>query len=240
MPIDRRDFLRAGSLRARGGGARGVRQPAGRARRAKVARLRRARRTRRWSAGSSATARWTAWTCGARAAGAAFPMYFISAQVPVWDPKVRGAWTLEVSGAVQRPLTLTLEELAALPSIVAAREPLLRGRLDRGRRVARRARERTRAARGAHARRRLRRLPELRRRLPRELGPRRARCIRRRSSSTRWTAAGSASAHGAPARVHSPVKLGYKNTKYLTRIVFLPQRNGGYWSDEGYEWYGGV
>ena len=29
-------------------------------------------------------------------------------------------------------------------------------------------------------------------------------------------------AHGAPARVHSPVKLGYKNTKYLTRIVFMP------------------
>jgi len=47
-------------------------------------------------------------------------------------------------------------------------------------------------------------------------------------------------AHGAPARVHSPVKLGYKNTKYLTRIAFMPTRNGGYWSDQGYEWYGGV
>jgi len=47
-------------------------------------------------------------------------------------------------------------------------------------------------------------------------------------------------AHGAPARVYSPVKLGYKNTKYLTRIMFMPQPNGGYWSDRGYEWYGGV
>ena len=46
--------------------------------------------------------------------------------------------------------------------------------------------------------------------------------------------------HGAPARVYSPVKLGYKNTKYLTRIVFMPKANGGYWSDIGYEWYGGV
>ena len=46
--------------------------------------------------------------------------------------------------------------------------------------------------------------------------------------------------HGAPARVHSPVKLGYKNTKYLTRIMFMPSRAGGYWSDRGYEWYGGV
>jgi DMSO/TMAO reductase YedYZ molybdopterin-dependent catalytic subunit len=47
-------------------------------------------------------------------------------------------------------------------------------------------------------------------------------------------------AYGAPARVHSPVKLGYKNTKYLTKIVFMPAANGGYWTDEGYEWYGGV
>jgi DMSO/TMAO reductase YedYZ molybdopterin-dependent catalytic subunit len=45
---------------------------------------------------------------------------------------------------------------------------------------------------------------------------------------------------GAPARVHSPVKLGYKNTKYLTRITFMPNANGGYWSDLGYEWYGGT
>ena len=47
-------------------------------------------------------------------------------------------------------------------------------------------------------------------------------------------------AFGAPARVYSPAKLGYKNTKYLTRIMFLPTANGGYWSDQGYEWYGGV
>jgi DMSO/TMAO reductase YedYZ molybdopterin-dependent catalytic subunit len=46
--------------------------------------------------------------------------------------------------------------------------------------------------------------------------------------------------HGAPARVHSPVKLGYKNTKYLTRVVFMPERNGGYWTDQGYEWFGGT
>ena len=46
--------------------------------------------------------------------------------------------------------------------------------------------------------------------------------------------------HGAPLRLYSPVKLGYKCTKYLTRILFLPEKNGGYWSDQGYEWYGGV
>jgi DMSO/TMAO reductase YedYZ molybdopterin-dependent catalytic subunit len=49
-----------------------------------------------------------------------------------------------------------------------------------------------------------------------------------------------APAYGAPARLHSPVKLGYKNTKYLTRVVFRRTRTGGYWSDRGYEWYGGT
>ncbi|HYW51433.1 MAG TPA: molybdopterin-dependent oxidoreductase [Gemmatimonadaceae bacterium] len=45
---------------------------------------------------------------------------------------------------------------------------------------------------------------------------------------------------GAPARLHSPIKLGYKNTKYLTRVVFRRDRTGGFWSDQGYEWYGGT
>jgi DMSO/TMAO reductase YedYZ molybdopterin-dependent catalytic subunit len=46
--------------------------------------------------------------------------------------------------------------------------------------------------------------------------------------------------YGAPARIHGPVKLGYKNTKFLTKIVVMPAANGGYWSDRGYEWYGGT
>lgn len=28
--------------------------------------------------------------------------------------------------------------------------------------------------------------------------------------------------------------------KYLTPVAFLPARNGGYWSDQAYEWYGGT
>ena len=46
--------------------------------------------------------------------------------------------------------------------------------------------------------------------------------------------------YGAPARIHGPIKLGYKNTKFLTKIVVMPAANGGYWSDRGYEWYGGT
>jgi DMSO/TMAO reductase YedYZ molybdopterin-dependent catalytic subunit len=46
--------------------------------------------------------------------------------------------------------------------------------------------------------------------------------------------------HGAPLRLYSPVKLGYKLTKYLTSITFTRERPGGYWEDQGYPWLGGV
>jgi DMSO/TMAO reductase YedYZ molybdopterin-dependent catalytic subunit len=47
-------------------------------------------------------------------------------------------------------------------------------------------------------------------------------------------------AHGAPLRLYSSVKLGYKMTKYLTRMTFTSERPGGYWEDQGYPWLGGV
>jgi len=46
--------------------------------------------------------------------------------------------------------------------------------------------------------------------------------------------------HGAPLRLYAPHKLGYKLTKYLTRITFTAERPGGYWEDQGYPWFGGV
>ena len=46
--------------------------------------------------------------------------------------------------------------------------------------------------------------------------------------------------HGAPARLYSAVKLGYKMVKYLLYVNFLPERTGGYWEDRGYEWFAGV
>jgi len=46
--------------------------------------------------------------------------------------------------------------------------------------------------------------------------------------------------HGAPLRVYSPIKLGYKLTKYLTRMTFTADRPGGYWEDQGYPWLGGL
>lgn len=46
--------------------------------------------------------------------------------------------------------------------------------------------------------------------------------------------------HGAPLRLYSPIKLGYKLTKYLTRVTFASTRPGGYWEDQGYPWLGGI
>ncbi len=46
--------------------------------------------------------------------------------------------------------------------------------------------------------------------------------------------------HGAPLRLYSPTKLGYKLTKYLFSVEFTDRRPGGYWEDQGYPWFGGV
>lgn len=48
--------------------------------------------------------------------------------------------------------------------------------------------------------------------------------------------------NGAPLRLAAPIKLGYKHSKWVTRIMLtsnlLPQR--GYWEDRGYEWFAGL
>ncbi|WP_218083006.1 molybdopterin-dependent oxidoreductase [Anthocerotibacter panamensis] len=48
--------------------------------------------------------------------------------------------------------------------------------------------------------------------------------------------------NGAPLRVGSPIKLGYKNIKYVQEIMLVNKipEQVGYWEDEGYEWYGGL
>ena len=47
-------------------------------------------------------------------------------------------------------------------------------------------------------------------------------------------------AHGAPLRLYSPTKLGYKLTKYVVSMTFTAERPGGYWEDQGYPWFAGV
>lgn len=49
-------------------------------------------------------------------------------------------------------------------------------------------------------------------------------------------------AHGAPLRIHMPVKLGYKSAKFLysIRVSNVLSREKGFWEDQGYSWYGGI
>ncbi|WP_271254509.1 molybdopterin-dependent oxidoreductase [Pseudanabaena sp. Chao 1811] len=48
--------------------------------------------------------------------------------------------------------------------------------------------------------------------------------------------------NGAPLRLASPVKLGYKLSKWVTRIQLTSElgEKRGYWEDLGYEWYAGL
>ncbi len=173
------------------------------------------------------------------AAGNKLPSYYVSRTVPVWDESVRGKWKLEVSGLVSNPLSLTLEDLQRLPQVSrrvnhycvegwTAVETWTGCAFSELAKVAR-------VSPDAH-------YVDFQSfdddyheswDLESAMHP---------QTVVAYGLDGKMlePAHGAPARVFSPVKLGYKNTKYLTRIVFLPKMNGGYWSDQGYEWYGGT
>jgi DMSO/TMAO reductase YedYZ molybdopterin-dependent catalytic subunit len=175
----------------------------------------------------------------AREAGKRFRSYFISNTVPVWDRGRSGSWALEVGGMVQRPLRLTLDDLMRLPSVTHRVDHFcVEGWTAIARRTGVRVSELARLAGAADD----------------------ARYVDFESFDKgyheSWDRASAmhpqtlvvyaqdgqalSPAYGAPARVFSPVKLGYKNTKYLTRVMFLPARTGGYWSDQGYEWFGGT
>jgi DMSO/TMAO reductase YedYZ molybdopterin-dependent catalytic subunit len=52
--------------------------------------------------------------------------------------------------------------------------------------------------------------------------------------------------HGAPVRLRIATQLGYKSAKWIARIELVSDLkpigggNGGYWEDQGYEWYAGI
>lgn len=48
--------------------------------------------------------------------------------------------------------------------------------------------------------------------------------------------------HGAPVRLRVPTQLGYKSAKWVREIQLAAARpgTGGYWEDQGYEWYAGI
>jgi DMSO/TMAO reductase YedYZ molybdopterin-dependent catalytic subunit len=122
-------------------------------------------------------------------AGNRFPAYHIASTTPVWDQAARGEWRLVVDGAVQHPLTLSLDDLRKSPFVTQKHHHF---------------------------------------------------CVEGWTAVAAFGGVPLSAMYGVPARLHGPERLGYKNTKYLTTITFMSERNGGYWSDRGYEWYGGT
>lgn len=176
---------------------------------------------------------------GGPLAGNRLPAYYISETVPVWDEAVRGPWRLEVTGLVRNPVSLDLDTLMRLPSVTqTVNHYCVEGwtavtewtgvRLSE---IARRVDPLPDAAyvdfesfdSGYHE--------------SWDIDS----ALHHQTLVAYGYQGGMLAAHrGAPARLHGPIKLGYKQVKYLTRIVFLPERNGGYWSDKGYEWFAGT
>ena len=176
---------------------------------------------------------------GAHDTGNKLPSYYISDSVPTWDETVRGKWALEVSGMVSNPRRLSLADLQKLPQVSnrvnhycvegwTAVETWTGVPFSELARLV-----------GADPKARYVDFQSFDKDYHESWDIESA---MHRQTVVAYGLDGKLlqPAHGAPARVFSPVKLGYKNTKYLTKIVFMPQPNGGFWSDQGYEWYGGT
>jgi len=165
----------------------------------------------------------------------AFPAYFISDAMP----SVPANWTLKVGGLVEHPAVLTLDQLQRMP------------RTDM--RVQHHCVEGWSAVASWQGV----RLSEVAKAVGLDS---RVRYVEFRSfDSDYWSSWDVASAlhsqtllaygmnghqlgsgHGAPLRLYSAVKLGYKMVKYLTEVNFLPNKTGGYWENQGYDWFAGV
>jgi DMSO/TMAO reductase YedYZ molybdopterin-dependent catalytic subunit len=164
-----------------------------------------------------------------------FPKYFVSPKMPV----APAAWRLKIGGLVRTPIELSLEELMRLP------------RTDF--RVRHHCVEGWSAVASWHG--------VAMRELAHHVGadPRVQFVEFRSFDSGYWSSWDAPSAlhrqsilaygmnghplgpeHGAPLRLYSAVKLGYKMVKYLTEVNFLDRATGGYWEDKGYEWFAGV
>ena len=46
--------------------------------------------------------------------------------------------------------------------------------------------------------------------------------------------------HGAPIRLHMPIKYGYKQIKRIGLIAYTDMQTDDYWTKLGYDWYAGL
>jgi DMSO/TMAO reductase YedYZ molybdopterin-dependent catalytic subunit len=172
---------------------------------------------------------------------AEFPQY----KIGYFFPDVPPGWRLEVGGMVAHPLSLSLEDLRALPQVrMRVRHHCVEGWTAVAQWEGPRIAEIAHIA-GADPRARYVDFDSF------EEDPKTS-----ESYSSSWDLESALHPqtivalgfngrplgpdHGAPARLYATVKLGYKMVKWLTSVTFTPERTGGYWEDQGYEWYAGV
>lgn len=174
---------------------------------------------------------------GHRTPAASFPSYYVSPGMPMLMDAAK--WRLDVGGLVRRPGVFTIEQLRSLPRLTyTVKHHCVEGWT---------AIASWSGARFSVLAERVEPLPG-------------ARYVSFRSFdsgySNGWDIASAmhsqtilaygyndrplAADHGAPLRLYSPTKLGYKLTKYLLSIEFTAERPGGYWEDQGYPWFGGL
>jgi DMSO/TMAO reductase YedYZ molybdopterin-dependent catalytic subunit len=46
--------------------------------------------------------------------------------------------------------------------------------------------------------------------------------------------------YGFPMKIRMPTKLGFKNPKHVTALYVTNKDLGGYWEDQGYNWFSGL
>ena len=46
--------------------------------------------------------------------------------------------------------------------------------------------------------------------------------------------------YGFPAKIRMPTKLGFKNPKHVMELAVTDKYLGGYWEDQGYNWFSGI
>ncbi len=154
---------------------------------------------------------------------------------PDVDP---AAWRLDVSGRVTRPLSLSLDALRRLPAAAqTTRLICIEGWSAIGRWA------------GPS-------LPDI---LKAAGADRAARYVAIHCADGYWTSLDMASAlhpqtilaldfldrplpraFGQPARLRIPTKLGFKNAKHVTALKVTNDWVGGYWEDQGYNWFAGI
>jgi DMSO/TMAO reductase YedYZ molybdopterin-dependent catalytic subunit len=159
-------------------------------------------------------------------------IYTISGSMPIFDPST---WRLEIAGLVERPQTLTYDQLQALPQV----HQVSTFHCVTGWTV-----------KDVHwSGVRFQQLFELVRPLPRATAVRFVSMERPYEDSltleqlrlpdallaTRLGGSPLSRPHGAPARVILPEMYGYKGVKWLTRMELVAKQPRGYWEQHGYD-----